>query len=56
MAGRAFGCVEFVAGPGSVEFFDVDVAKGHGSAQLVCGETDLSEVLDGFGLHEGVGD
>jgi hypothetical protein len=31
-AGGAFGCVEFVAGSGSVEFFDVFVAEGHGSA------------------------
>ncbi len=38
-----------------MEFCDVDVAEGRGSAELMCGEADLGEVLDGFGLHEGVG-
>lgn len=32
MAGGAFGGVESVSGAGAVEFFDVVVAEGHGSA------------------------
>ena len=54
-AGWAAGGVEFVACSGLLEFGDVDVAEGRGSAELMCGEADLGEVLDGFGLHEGVG-
>jgi hypothetical protein len=56
VAGGAFGGVEFVSGSCPVELFDVDVAQGHGSAELMGREADLGEVLYGFGLHEGVGE
>ena len=37
-----------------MEFFKVGGSQGDGSAELVCGEADLGEVLDCFGFHYGV--
>jgi hypothetical protein len=37
-----------------MELFEIDVAQGSGSTELMGGQADLGKVLDCFGFHEGV--